>query len=122
MLVRRFTGRTLIPATKRQPFGQRARIEMVLGEPIDHAFQSATIPAAAIIPAWRIPPPSTLRIRRARRDEFALPQSSEPTGQASPFERQNETVSANDAIFDAVVSSASAALKIRAPSRCTGSE
>ena len=51
---------------QRQSLRQRARILMILGEPIDHGV-SATMPAAAMMPAWRIPPPSILRIRCAGR-------------------------------------------------------
>ena len=47
------------------------------------------------------------------------PQSSEPTGHASPFERQNETESAEAASSAAGVSLATSALKMRAPSRWT---
>ena len=67
-----------------------------------------------------MPPPSTLRVRCARAINSRLPHKSDPTGHPSPFDRQNDTVSASLAISFGVVSSASAALKIRAPSRCSG--
>ena len=42
-----------------------------------------------------------------------------PTGHASPFDRQNVTVSAHDAMSAASTFKATAALKMRAPSRWT---
>ncbi|GBE23591.1 hypothetical protein BMS3Bbin01_02976 [bacterium BMS3Bbin01] len=48
------------------------------------------------------------------------PQSTDPTGAPSPLEKQNITVSASAAIVAASTPSASAALKILAPSRYTG--
>ena len=50
---------------------------------------SATSPAAANTPAWRIPPPSSFRARRARWMNSASPTISDPTGQPSDFDRQN---------------------------------
>ena len=55
---------------------------------------SATIPAAAITPAWRMPPPSRARsLAGRRRSRRAGPHSNDPTGAPSPFDRQNITVS-----------------------------
>ena len=79
------------------------------------------MPAAASTPAWRIPPPSILRSRRARSANSRGPQSSDPTGQPKPFERQKETESAGAASSAAASPVAASALKMRAPSRCTAS-
>ena len=49
----------------------------------------ATSPAAARTPAWRIPPPTSLRARRARQMKSRGPTTTEPTGQASAL-RQAE--------------------------------
>ena len=46
-----------------------------------------------MMPACRIPPPSTLRSRWASRISSAGPASAEPTGAPSPLEKQIETVS-----------------------------
>ena len=45
---------------------------------------SAWWPAAASTPAWRMPPPKILRVRRAWRIKAALPSTSEPTGRPGP--------------------------------------
>ena len=50
----------------------------------------------------------------------AGPQSTEPIGAPRPFERQNIIVVDSAAISDASTPEATAALKIRAPSRWTG--
>ena len=50
---------------------------------------SATSPAAARTPTWRIPPPTSLRARRARQMNSRDPTTTEPTGQASAL-RQAE--------------------------------
>ena len=50
---------------------------------------SATTPAAAMTPAWRIPPPTILRARLARAMNAASPTTTEPTGQPRLFDRQN---------------------------------
>ena len=74
---------------------------------------SATMPAAAITPAWRIPPPSRRRCARASAITSAGPHSTEPTGAPSPFDRQNITVSA------AATSSRRRCRRARSPrSRC----
>ena len=80
---------------------------------------SATSAAAAITPAWRIAPPRSLRTRRALAIVSPLPQRIEPTGAASPFEKQYWTVSAGAQSSFGSTFSATAALKIRAPSRWT---
>ena len=56
--------------------------------------RSATSPAAARTPTWRMPPPTSLRARRARPMKSRSPTTTEPTGQASPFDRQNVAESA----------------------------
>ena len=56
-------------------------------------FSSAMRPAAARIPAWRMPPPRALRVPRAAAMNGLLPTSMEPTGAPSPLERQNITES-----------------------------
>ena len=54
------------------------------------------------------------------RSPFVLPTSIEPTGAPRPFDRQNITVSKPLVSFATLIPSAVAALKTRAPSRCTG--
>ena len=56
---------------------------MILGQAIDHC-SSATMPAAAITPAWRIPPPTTLPPARLG-DKGRSPHTTEPIGAASPL-------------------------------------
>ena len=48
------------------------------------------------------------------------PTMTDPTGQLSPLDRQNVMESASRASSDAGASSATAALKMRAPSTCIG--
>jgi hypothetical protein len=72
---------------------------------------------AASSPAWRQPPPTTLRQRRARSTSSALPSSIEPTGAPRPFEKQIETLSKPRATSRAGTPRAIAALYRRAPSR-----
>src|ERR1035437_3195927 len=81
---------------------------------------SAMSPAAARMPACRMPPPSALRYMRERSINSALPTSSDPTGAPSPLERQNMTVSALAVSCATGMPRATEALKTRAPSRCTG--
>src|SRR5437868_10343773 len=82
-------------------------------------WSSAIRPAAASTPTWRMPPPSRFRQRRAWSTSSSEPQKMLPTGQARPLDRQKVTVSAAAAIFAALTPKATAALKIRAPSRWT---
>ena len=77
------------------------------------------MPAAAMMPACRIPPPMRDRCARASAITSAAPQSSEPTGAPRPFDRQNIIVSAAARRSRGDVSSAIAAFQIRAPSTCT---
>ena len=79
----------------------------------------AISPAAASTPTWRMPPPRRLRHRTASSTDSSDPQKMLPIGHASPFDRQNVTVSAQAAISEASTPSATEALKIRAPSRWT---
>ena len=80
----------------------------------------ATIPAAAMTPTCRMPPPTSVRQRRARATNAALPQITEPTGAPSPLETQKVTESTGRVKSAAGRPRATAALKRRAPSRCTG--
>ena len=70
------------------------------------------MPAAAITPAWRIPPPTTLRARRASAMNARSPHTTEPTGAASPLLRQNVTESASATSAFTSTPSATAALKM----------
>ena len=82
---------------------------------------SATIPAAAITPACRQAPPSRARSSRAAPRCAAVPQRTEPTGAARPFERQNMSVSTGAHRSRGVSPVARAAFQMRAPSQCTAS-
>ena len=81
---------------------------------------SATSPAAAMTPAWRIPPPTILRARWARAMNAASPTTTEPTGQARLFERQNVAEAPAGTRSRAGTPRATAALKSRAPSMNSG--
>ena len=50
------------------------------------------------MPAWRMPPPTILRVRRASWTKALEPQMAEPTGAERPLEKQNCTESACAAI------------------------
>jgi len=78
------------------------------------------MPAAAITPAWRMPPPQRARNARASAITAAGPHNSEPTGAPSPFDRQNMTVSTGATRSRGAVPSAMAAFQMRAPSIWTG--
>ena len=82
--------------------------------------RSAMSPAAARTPTWRMPPPTSLRARRARQMSLVEPTTTEPTGQARPFERQKLAESADASSVATGVPSATDALKMRAPSTCSG--
>ena len=77
------------------------------------------MPAAAMMPAWRMPPPSIFRARRARPMKSRLPVTTEPTGAPSPLERQKVTESAWAATSFAGIPVATHAFQRRAPSRWT---
>ena len=70
------------------------------------------------MPAWRMPPPSTLRARAAAGSVAASITSTEPTGAPRPFDRQMLTVSKGAAYSAALTPVAATALNSRAPSRC----
>ena len=93
----RGSGR-LMPGMSREPIRQRAgrcawssaRRSIMPSGP----SRSATRPAAARTPTWRMPPPTILRARRARPMKSRSPTTTDPTGQARPFDRQNVAESA----------------------------
>ena len=66
-----------------------------------------------------MPPPSILRLFRARSINSLLPQSTEPMGALKPLDKQKPTESAPRVSSTAGIPNATAALKIRAPSRWT---
>jgi hypothetical protein len=87
MLVSRAQGRHF------RESGRRARPRaagavVIVGETVDHRLD-ATTPAAAITPAWRIPPPRRERSSRAAVIASAVPQSSDPTGADRPLTRSS---------------------------------
>ena len=57
------------------------------------------MPAAARTPACRIPPPRILRARRASAMKAFDPQITEPTGAASPLDRQKLSESTDTGQF-----------------------
>ena len=77
------------------------------------------MPAAAITPAWRIPPPSRRRCTRASAITSAGPHNMDPTGAPNPFDRQNIAVSAPPIRSRGDEPVAIAAFQMRAPSTCT---
>src|SRR5215468_3739819 len=79
----------------------------------------ARSPAAARTPTCRMPPPTIFRTRRARATNSREPHTREPTGAASPLERQKVMESTGRAKSATGRPRATAALKMRAPSRCT---
>ena len=78
------------PATARpaQRVGERAGARVVVGQP-STIVSSATIPAAAISPAWRIPPPSGAGAARLG-DHVGGPHSTAPTDRRAKPLRQAE--------------------------------
>ena len=73
-----------------------------------------------MIPAWRHAPPNRIFSRRASRMCSSVPHSSDPIGAPRPFETQNIIVSTSRVYSDTSTPAATAALKIRAPSRWIG--
>ncbi|CRZ42908.1 Uncharacterised protein [Vibrio cholerae] len=71
---------------------------------------SANFPAAAKMPAWRIPPPTIFRQRLALAIKSLEPSSNEPTGAAKPLDRHTVIESKYCAISLTSTSSATAAL------------
>ncbi len=72
-----------------------------------------------MMPAWRIAPPSERRTRFARSMNARVPATRDPTGADSPFDRHTDTESTDLVSSRTSTPSATAALKTRAPSRCT---
>src|SRR4051812_2795846 len=118
MLVRIVPGSTL-PGHRSASASAIARARAWSSASRSTIVSSATMPAAAITPAWRMPPPSLRRCTRASAITSAGPHNSEPTGAPSPFERQNITVSAPPMSALGAVPVAMAAFQMRAPSTCT---
>src|SRR5581483_5500857 len=81
----------------------------------------AMSPAAAMIPACRHAPPNRILSRLASRMSAAGPHTSEPIGAPRPLDTQNIIVSASRVHSVTSQPAATAALKIRAPSRWIGS-
>jgi hypothetical protein len=81
---------------------------------------TATMPAAAMTPACRMPPPTTLRLRRTLRMNAALPTTTEPTGAARPLLKQRLALSAPCNSRAGETPSCTAAFHSRAPSTCSG--
>ena len=105
----------------RCPRRARRALRVVLGEPVHHGARARTRPAAARTPD--LPHAAAEHLAHAPRahDEVARPHTTEPTGAPSPFDRQKVTESTGAReIGRRPRSSATAALKRRAPSRCTG--
>ena len=76
----------------------------------------ATRAAAAMTPACLIPPPNRFRRYLISSTADCSPQTIDPTGAPSPFEKQNWIVSADAAHRSAGKPVAATALKMRAPS------
>src|SRR2546426_6874756 len=74
------------------------------------------MPAAARIPAWRIPPPYMRRKRRSFSTVGRSDTITDPTGAPSPLDKQNETVSKWRAYSPADTPGATTAVKSLAPS------
>src|SRR5690606_5325982 len=83
-------GRTARPSARRRALAWSSARRWIISS-------RATRPAAAMTPAWRMPPPSSLRQRRARAMNSPDPQSMEPMGAPRPLDRLNITESAGAA-------------------------
>src|ERR1700687_3007456 len=83
-------------------------------------LSSATSPAAARMPTWRMPPPTIFLTRRARPTNSREPHTREPTGAARPFDRQKVMESTGRAKSATGRASATAGVKMRAPRGGTG--
>ena len=99
--------------------GQPAGVGVVVGQPLNHRVQGHELSGrgqdAGLL---RMPPPTIFRHLRARVMNSSEPHSTEPTGQDRAFERQKLTSSTSLVSSDTGTSEkATAALKIRAPSR-----
>ena len=104
----------------RDRVGEPAGARVIVGEALDHRLERDD-------PGGRDDPGLAHARRRSAADaralprsRAALPQSSDPTGAPSPFERQNITVSHSATSAAGATPSAIAAFQIRAPSQCTG--
>src|SRR5262249_56912368 len=71
--------------------------------------------AAAPTPAWRIPPPNSLRTRRARATKSRVPHRAEPIGAPRPLLKQTDTLSKFAAHSAAGMPVATTAFHRRAP-------
>ena len=80
-------------------------------------LSNATSPAAARTPAWRMPPPTILRQRLASSMKSLDPTRTDPTGQLRALDRQKLASSTSRVNSATGTSIATAALKIRAPSK-----
>src|SRR5664280_39680 len=82
-------------------------------------WRSAYNPAAARMPAWRMPPPSRRRSTRASATAAALATTTEPTGAPSPLDRHTDRVSNSSPYAESCTPLATLAFQIRAPSQCS---
>src|SRR6266700_219044 len=101
-----------------QPACQLFAVFVVFGQRSSLCLR-ATITAAAMMPACRMPPPKSLRMRWARLMNSLLPTTIEPTGALRPLEKQNIIESTVRARALTGMPRAMEALKMRAPSMCT---
>ena len=76
---------------RRQPVGEFRGVGVVLGQPRDMMFERIQAGGGEHA-AWRMPPPSTLRQRRAPAIR-PRPSSTDPAGAPSPLDRQTDTES-----------------------------
>ncbi len=90
---------------------------VVLGQPLDLVIEDMQAGGREDA-GLRMPPPTTLRQRRALAMSAASPQSTEPTGAPRPLDRQTDTESKCWLISRTGTPSLTAALYSRAPSRC----
>ena len=83
-------------------------------------MRRATRPGAAMMPAWRIAPPSERRTRFARSMKARVPASSGADRRRQPLRQADATPSRPICVRSRTSTpSATAALNTRAPSRCT---
>ncbi|MCK7533860.1 MAG: hypothetical protein MZV63_23950 [Marinilabiliales bacterium] len=65
MFVSTSGGSSATPGERGDAVRQDAGVAVIVGQPAPPCSVSATMPGAAITPAWRMPPPRIFRIRRA---------------------------------------------------------
>ena len=118
MFVSTVSGSSSMPGMEARAFAEALRALVVVLRGAAGPRARATSPAAAITPAWRIPPPNAFRARMASRWNAPSPHSSAPIGAPSPLLRQNESVSAHAASAPTGTPLATDALKSLAPSMC----